>query len=214
MSFSSNLIFLGAPGSGKGTQAERLKAMGFGHVSTGDLLRSEIKKGSELGKEVESILSSGKLVDDNTVLRLLQANLNLDGNNYIFDGFPRNLDQAKMLDSEVLKEKAAQVIYFKLDLGVLLERLTNRRTCKDCGAIFNLKFKAPKKEGVCDECGGENLFQREDDKAEVIENRLDVYMKSIEPLLGYYREKGNLRELDAGKSSEEVFSELKQDLGI
>ncbi|MCR9205554.1 MAG: nucleoside monophosphate kinase, partial [Halobacteriovoraceae bacterium] len=182
------LILLGAPGSGKGTQAARLvEELGYGHLSTGDLLRKEIKSGSELGKKVTGIMEAGKLVDDQTVLELLNANCDLSSNAYIFDGFPRNGDQAKALDDVVLKEVKARAVYFEIDLDLLAKRLTNRRTCSGCGAIYNLISKAPKKEGVCDLCGSE-LNQRKDDNEETVKTRLQVFKDTIAPVLAHYEE--------------------------
>jgi adenylate kinase len=204
------LILLGAPGSGKGTQAGRLVSeLGYNHLSTGDLLRSEISSGSELGNRVQDIMNSGKLVDDSTVLELLQKNCALDSSAYIFDGFPRNIDQAKALDEAVLKDVAFKAIFFEIDLKLLAERLVNRRTCDDCGEIFNLISRAPQKEGVCDKCNGSNLKQRKDDNEATVKTRLDVFSKAIEPVLSYYEQSGKLCRLDASKSSSEVFSELK-----
>ena len=148
------LILLGAPGSGKGTQASRLVSeLGYNHISTGELLRKEIKSGSELGQRVQGIMDAGKLVDDNTVLELLNANCDLSSNAYIFDGFPRNGEQSKLLDEVVIKEASSKAVYFEIDLDMLAARLTNRRTCSGCGEIYNLLSKAPKTEGVCDLCG-------------------------------------------------------------
>src|SRR5690606_4206001 len=163
------LIFLGAPGSGKGTQAARVvKELGYQHLSTGDLLRNEIKSGSELGQRVTAIMEAGKLVDDATMMDLLRANCDLSGKQYIFDGYPRNADQANVLDENFLKTAPSKAIYFDIDLNILAERLINRRTCADCGEIYNLKSKPPKTDGVCDKCGGHNLQQRKDDNEETV----------------------------------------------
>jgi len=204
------LILLGAPGSGKGTQAARLvDEVGYGHLSTGDLLRKEIKSESDLGKKVQGIMNEGKLVDDQTVLELLNANVELDSNSYIFDGFPRNGEQAKALDEVVLKGTQSKAVYFEIDLEKLAARLTNRRTCSSCGAIFNLVSKAPKTEGVCDLCGGE-LTQRKDDNEETVKTRLNVFRETIEPVLSHYEESGRLVKLDASRAPDEVFSDLRK----
>lgn len=203
------LILLGAPGSGKGTQAARLvEELGYGHLSTGDLLRKEIKSGSELGKKVTGIMEAGNLVDDQTVLELLNANCDLSKNSYIFDGFPRNGEQAKALDEVVLKDVKSRAVYFEIDLDLLAARLTNRRTCSGCGAIYNLISKAPKNEGECDLCGGE-LNQRKDDNEETVKTRLQVFKDTIAPVLAHYEESGRLSRLDASKAPDTVFSELK-----
>ncbi len=203
------LILLGAPGSGKGTQAARLVAeLDYNHLSTGDLLRKEIKSESELGKKVQGIMDAGKLVDDDTVLELLNANCDLGSNVYIFDGFPRNGEQAKALDSVVLKDAKSKAVYFEIDLDMLAARLTNRRTCSGCGEIYNLLSKAPSKEGVCDKCGGE-LTQRKDDNEETVKTRLQVFKETIDPVLAHYEATGRLARIDASQDPESVFGALK-----
>lgn len=205
----SHLIFIGAPGSGKGTQASRLTSeRGFKHISTGDLLRSEIAKQSPLGLEVKKVMDEGKLVSDDLVIRLLQANINLTQSQYIFDGYPRNLAQAQTLDKEVLKGSPSLAVYFDIDMAKLVERLTNRRTCKNCGAIYNLISKMPKVTGVCDVCGSTDLVQRADDKEEVITNRLKVFKDTIDPVLKYYQDLGRLMKVDAEGSVDAIFNQI------
>lgn len=202
----SHLIFIGAPGSGKGTQASKfVSEKSFKHISTGDLLRSEIAKQSDLGKEVKLVMDTGALVSDDLVIRLLQANVNLTASQYIFDGYPRNLAQAQTLDREVLKGSPSMSVYFDIDMAKLVARLTNRRTCKDCGAIYNLISKQPKVTGVCDQCGSTNLVQRADDKEEVITNRLKVFQDTVSPVLKYYQDLGRLMKVDAEMSVDEIF---------
>lgn len=203
----SHLIFIGAPGSGKGTQASKLVAeKSFKHISTGDLLRAEIAKGSALGLEVKKVMDAGQLVSDDLVIRLLQANINLAQSQYIFDGYPRNLLQAQTLDKEVIKGSPSTAVYFDIDMAKLVERLTNRRTCKACGAIYNLISKKPKVTGVCDQCGGTDLVQRADDKEEVITNRLRVFRDTIDPVLKYYQDLGRLMKVDAEASVDGIYS--------
>lgn len=205
------LIFLGAPGSGKGTQAARVVSeLGYNHLSTGDLLRKEIKSGSELGKRVTAIMDAGKLVDDETMIDLLKANCDLAGKHYIFDGYPRNADQANVLDDKFLKDAKSKAIYFDIDLDMLAERLINRRTCGDCGEIYNLKSKAPKTPGVCDKCGGTNLQQRKDDNEETVKTRLNVFRDTIGPVLKHYEAQGRLLKVDASASSDAVFKSIKE----
>ncbi len=202
----SHLIFIGAPGSGKGTQAGKFVAeKSFKHISTGDLLRAEIAKQSALGLEVKKVMDDGQLVSDELVIRLLQANIDLQASQYIFDGYPRNLAQAQTLDKEVLKGSPSLAVYFEIDMGKLVARLTNRRTCKDCGAIYNLISKTPKVMGVCDQCGGTNLVQRADDKEEVITNRLKVFQETISPVLKYYQDLGRLMTVNAENAVDEIF---------
>jgi len=202
------LILLGAPGSGKGTQAQRIVTeFGLNHISTGDLLRAEIAKESELGKKVKSIMAAGNLVDDSTVLELLSANCELETSAYIFDGFPRNLEQAKSLDSVVLKGVKSKAIYFEIDLEILVERITNRRIAPESGEIYNLITRPPKTEGVCD-VSGEPLIQRKDDNEDTVRNRLGVFKATIDPVVEYYEKQGVLVRVDASKAADEVFSQI------
>ena len=204
-----HLIILGAPGSGKGTQAAKLVEKGYKHVSTGDLLRSEIAKGSELGQKVSGIMSRGDLVDDNTVMALLKANCDLDKVSYIFDGFPRNIAQAEMLEAQLLHGRKTLAVYFKIDLGILIDRVVNRRTCSGCGEIYNLKTKSPTVANVCDKCGrSDSLLQRKDDTTEVVVSRLKIFSDAVEPMLSYYKSKGLLVEVNAHRPENDVFEEL------
>lgn len=206
-----HLIILGAPGSGKGTQAAKLVAKGFKHISTGDLLRSEIAKGSELGQKVSGIISRGDLVDDNTVMALLKANCDVDNVSYIFDGFPRNIAQAEMLEAELLQGRKTLAVYFKIDLGILIDRVVNRRTCGNCGEIYNLATKPPIKSDVCDKCGAVgSMKQRKDDTEEVVSNRLKIFADTVNPMLAFYKAKGALVEIDASLQEEEVFTALEK----
>jgi adenylate kinase len=205
----SHLIFIGAPGSGKGTQASKLVfERGFKHISTGDLLRSEIAKKSDLGLEVKKVMDSGQLVSDELVIKLLQANVSFAESQYIFDGYPRNLAQAKTLDQNVLTGAPSIAVYFEIDATKLVARLTNRRTCNNCGAIFNLISKKPKVKGVCDQCGGTELVQRADDKEEVITNRLKVFSETINPVLDYYQDLGRLIKVDAEAAVDDIFKQI------
>jgi adenylate kinase len=204
-----HLIFLGAPGSGKGTQASKFVSLrSFKHVSTGDLLRSEIAKKTNLGNEVKKVMDEGQLVSDDLVIRLLQANINLDLQSYIFDGYPRNIAQARTLDERVLENSNSLAVYFEIDIDKLTSRLTNRRTCQKCGAIYNLLSKKPKITGVCDQCGSTDLIQRADDKEDVIKNRLKVFEDTISPVVKYYQDLGRLMKVNAEMSEEEIFKEI------
>lgn len=200
-----HVILIGAPGSGKGTQASFLvKNHGYKHVSTGDLLRAEISKKSVLGLEVKAVMDKGELVSDEQVLKLLEANLNLEKNVYIFDGYPRNLAQAQSLGDRILKGSEFITIYFEIDTTGLVARLTNRRTCKDCGAIYNLLSQPMKVNGQCDNCGGKNILHRDDDKEDVIKNRMNVYNNAIQPVLDFYNSKSKLVRLSAESPIEEL----------
>ncbi len=206
------LILLGAPGSGKGTQAKELvMSLEYNHLSTGDLLRTEIEKKSDLGNRVAAIMDAGDLVADDIVLELLKANCDLNSSHYIFDGFPRNIEQAKALDAVVLGDCPKLAIYFDINLGVLLERIVNRRTCSKCGEIYNLISKSPKVDGKCDSCDG-SLIHRKDDNKSTVENRLEVYKSAIDPVLEYYESQNKLVRLDASKNSSEIFDQLKESL--
>lgn len=201
-----NLILLGAPGSGKGTQSAKLVDKGFEHISTGNLLRSEIAAGTELGKKVESILEEGQLVSDDVVVELLNANLNLDNSKYIFDGYPRNAQQAKKL-CEILDGHTYKAIFFDIDTDILVKRLAGRRTTKDGKHIYNIVSNPPKVEGICD-VTGEELIQRDDDKEEVVRKRLDVYNETMQGVLSHYRELNLLEVVDANRDVNDVFDSV------
>ncbi|EQC52744.1 adenylate kinase [Bacteriovorax sp. DB6_IX] len=204
------LILIGAPGSGKGTQAKNLiDEMGYNHISTGDLLRAEIAKGSELGQKLKSILDAGNLVDDATVLELLNANCELEGKSYIFDGYPRNLEQAKALDEHVLKGANSMAIYFDIDLEILIERIVNRRTAPKSGEIYNLITRPPKVPGKCD-VSGEDLVHRKDDNEDTVRNRMNIFKENVDPILEYYEGQGRLQRVNAASSAVEVFELIKK----
>lgn len=201
-----HLILLGAPGSGKGTQSSNLKKAGWSHVSTGDLLRGEIAKESELGKKVKSVMDAGQLVSDELVVELLKANLDLQNNKYIFDGYPRNDKQAETLDG-ILTGHDYVAVYFKLNLDILVERITNRRTTKDGKNIYNLKTNPPKVDGICD-VTGEPLIQRADDKEEIVRERMNVFEATIDPILEYFSNNGKLVVVDASQDPNQVYKEI------
>jgi len=196
-----NLILLGPPGAGKGTQAKEIAdGRKLVQLSTGDMLRAAVKSGSEIGKRAKAIMERGDLVPDEVVVGIVADRLDQPdcANGVIFDGFPRTLQQAKALD-EVLKSKGRKlnaVIELKVDDQKLIERITGRFTCAKCGTGYHDSFKKPKKEGVCDSCGGTSFTRRADDNAETVTNRLMVYYRETSPLLGYYFCKGNLSSVD------------------
>jgi len=200
-----NLILLGAPGAGKGTQAKQLvDTYQLPQISTGDMLRSAQRDGDELGQLVKASLDAGNLVSDEIILALIEQRLQNDdtNNGAIFDGFPRTLEQAQALDG--LKGVTIDhVISIEVPEIDLVRRLTGRRTCRSCGSMFHIDFKPSEKEGVCDQCGGE-LYQRSDDNETSIRRRLTVYRESTAPLVDYYAEQGNLRQISGVGQPDEV----------
>ena len=208
-----NIVLLGPPGAGKGTLSEvLLKEEKLAHVSTGDIFRSEIGKGTELGKLAKSYIDSGKLVPDEVVAdmvagKLLSAEC-ADG--FLLDGFPRTIRQAKLLETALEKagKKLDAVVLFDAPEELLLQRLTARLTCRKCGASFNKIFSKPKVEGVCDSCGGE-LYQRSDDSLETAKNRLSVYKEQTFPLIEYYTKKSLLRKIDSSLPKAEGYAALR-----
>jgi adenylate kinase len=210
-----NLIFLGAPGAGKGTFSAILKEQHpFAHISTGDILRAEIAKGTELGKQASAIMSRGELVPDEIVAGMVKARLAQPDCNsgFILDGFPRTINQADLLGQALTDagRKLDAVIYFKVEDEMLLKRLTARISCKKCGKIYNKLFSPPKSEKACDDCDGE-LFQRADDSIETAKERLKVFYAQTQPLIEYYEKKGLLVAITETEK-EKVHSALLKEL--
>ncbi len=214
------IVLLGAPGSGKGTVgkilAENLK---LAHISTGDLFRENLKNETELGKEAKKYMDKGELVPDEITVKMLEKRMEESdvANGAILDGFPRTTNQAEVLDN-LLKSKGKKVdmaLNIDVPFDEIVERIANRRSCRGCSAIYNVVFNPPKKEGICDECGGE-LYQREDQKPEVVQNRLEVYKNSSEQLIKYYENKNVLRTEKAGdkagRTSYDVAAEVEKEL--
>lgn len=204
------LVFLGAPGSGKGTQAKILsEKKNFFHISTGDLFREEIAKQSELGKKVKDIISQGKLVSDDIVINVIENKIKTLDKNIIFDGFPRTIEQAEALDNmlEKYNKSVDMVLFFEIDEKKIIERISARRSCPKCGKVYNLISQKPKVDNKCDVCNTE-LIQRDDDKKEVIARRLEVYKEQTSPLISYYRTQNIFNVLNADKTPEEIYSEL------
>ena len=208
------VIFLGPPGSGKGTQAIVLTGKyGAPHLSTGDMLREHVAKGTTLGLKAKPIMEHGELVPDSLVLKMVAERIERPdcSHGFVFDGFPRTVTQAKYL-GELLRQhglKPPMVIHMVIGNALLLRRLTGRRTCKVGGEIYNIYDRPPKVEGICDKDGGE-LFQRPDDREEVISQRLQAYDKQTAPLVNYYRRLGLLHEIDASKNVQEVEQGIDQ----
>jgi len=208
-----NLIFLGPPGAGKGTLAVRaVEILGVPQISTGSIFRAAIADGTPLGLKVKAIIDSGKLVEDETTIALVKERLAKDDvkKGYILDGFPRTIPQAEALAGFSTVEK---VINFDIPDSGVLERLGGRRVCRKCGYNFHAVFNKPKKEGVCDYCGGE-VYIRDDDKSEAVQKRLEVYRAQTAPLIDYYRKKGLLLDIDARPMVDEIVVNFKKALGI
>ncbi len=212
------IVFLGAPGSGKGTQAQRLMAEhSMIQVSTGDLLREAVTAGTELGQLARQAMDAGELVSDEIVLGMLQERLQRPDieAGFILDGFPRNLAQAKLLGGVLVElgKKLDAVVLLDVDLDILLKRLTGRRTCSLTGKLLNIYFSPESELDACTEAGGE-LIQRADDNEETICNRLDVYRQQTEPLIEYYQSAGLLRKVDGQGDMDAVYGRLKAALGL
>ncbi|MHA1595492.1 MAG: adenylate kinase [Candidatus Baldrarchaeia archaeon] len=206
------IILFGPPGAGKGTQAKKLsEVFGIPHIATGDILREEVARGTELGKLAKSYMDRGELVPDDIIIRIIEERLKREDcrNGFILDGFPRTMAQAEALDDLLrrLNIKLDAVINLEVSDDEVVRRLSYRRICKKCGKIYHLMFDPPKEDNICDMCGGE-LYQRDDDKEEVIRNRLEVYRKQTLPLLKYYEEKGLLININGERSIDEVFNDI------
>lgn len=209
-----NLILLGPPGSGKGTQAQRLQeSHGLVQLSTGEMLRAAVASGSELGKQAKKIIEAGKLVPDDIMVRMIAERINqpdcADG--FILDGFPRTTGQAKALDAMLAEKKLPldYVIEMKVDTKVLTDRITGRYSCAKCGAGYHDEFQKPEIEGKCDACGGTEFTRREDDNAETVRARLVAYEEQTAPLLPYYRKMGALRTVDGMAAIDEVTDQIE-----
>ncbi len=210
------LILLGAPGAGKGTVAKLLTKMdGSVQISTGDILRGAVAAGTELGKQAEAAMKAGDLVSDDLIMGIMKDRLQEDDckNGYLLDGFPRTIPQAEALKKLLadMGEELDFVVNIDVPRDVILDRLTTRRTCEDCGAIYNVKSNPPKVEGVCDACGGK-VVQRDDETEEAISNRLDVYNEKTAPLADFYEKEGMLLTVTA-TSSDAVIDAIKEKLG-
>lgn len=212
-----NLILLGPPGAGKGTQAKRMvETYGIPQISTGDMLREAVKNQTQLGLEAKKFMDSGQLVPDEVVIGLVKERLGRDdcARGFMLDGFPRTVPQAEELDKVLagMNKNLDHVISIEVPNEELMGRLTGRRTCKQCGSGFHVIFDPPKQEGVCDKCGGE-LYQRDDDNEATVSNRLKVYESQTKPLIDYYSAKGLLRPIDGVGAIDEIFARIKELLG-
>lgn len=208
---------MGLPGAGKGTQAERIvEKYEIPHISTGDMFRAAIKDETELGLKAKSFMDQGALVPDEVTIGIVRERLGKNDceKGFLLDGFPRTVAQAQALE-EILSDldrKIDYVINIEVDKDILMERLTGRRICKQCGSTYHLVFNPPAVEGICDKCGGE-LYQRADDNEETVANRLEVNLKQTQPLLNFYEEKGYLRNINGQQDIKQVFVDVNELLG-
>ncbi len=207
------LILLGPPGAGKGTQAKNLvDHCGIAHISTGDLLRKAVADGTSLGQAAHRFMKAGELVPDDLIIRMVEDRIaEADcAEGFLLDGFPRTVPQADAL-GEMLKRKGLKidvVLLLVVDDDDLVRRLSGRRSCSQCGAVYNLVFSPPKREGICDACGSEALIQREDDRESTVRNRLKVYHNQTGPLIDYYEALGLLKSVDGGGKIETITAQL------
>ena len=207
-----NLILIGPPGAGKGTQAQRIvERYPIPQISTGDILRTAVKEGTPLGMKAKQFMDQGQLVPDQIVIGIIEERLRAKDcdSGFILDGFPRTIPQAEALQPILMKmeKKIDHVINIEVDSEELVRRLTGRRTCKNCGAMFHLLFQPSKKEGICDRCGAA-LYQRADDKEETIRTRLKEYEKQTAPLIQYYRDKKTLRSIQGMGGPDQIFDQI------
>ena len=210
-----NLILLGAPGAGKGTQGALLEErLGMGRIATGDLLREAVRQGTPLGRQAKSFMDAGELVPDDVILGLVREAA--AAGDSVFDGFPRTTAQAEALDALLAEEgqKIDAVVVVDVPDDLLVRRIAGRRSCPACGAVYNVHLQPPRVEGVCDRCGSK-LTQRADDTEETVHRRLQVYREQTEPLIDYYREQGTpLHTIDGTRPVDEVFTSLTRAIGV
>lgn len=206
------IIMLGAPGAGKGTQAELIaEKYGIPHISTGDIFRANIREGTDLGRQAKEYMDKGQLVPDDLTVRILLDRVSKDDckDGYVLDGFPRTIPQAEVLDTEVAK--LGEHIDLAIDVDVpdenIIRRMSGRRACTKCGATYHVEHIPPKQEGICDKCGAE-LVLRDDDREETVKNRLEVYHKQTQPLIDYYSRQNILRTVDGTRDMNDVFSDI------
>ncbi len=209
-----NVILLGPPGAGKGTQAKMLvEEYQIPQISTGDILRAAVKEGSPLGKEAKACMDKGDLVPDSVVIGIVEERIQQPdcAKGYMLDGFPRTVPQAEALDGMLqnLSSQIDHVVSIEVASEELVGRLTGRRTCRDCGVGFHVMFDPPKQEGVCDKCGGE-LYQRDDDNVETVTSRLEVYESQTLPLIDYYSAQSKIRPIDGAGDIKEIFGRVTQ----
>jgi adenylate kinase len=208
-----NILLLGLPGAGKGTQAKRLEERyGMVQLSTGDMLRAERASGSVLGKQVQAIMDAGKLVSDDIMIALIAQRIGtLKGQGFILDGFPRTVPQAEALDRMLTENgiRIDQVIELTVDEHALIDRISGRFSCSKCGASYHDRYHRPKQDGTCDSCGSHDFTRRPDDKAETVKARLEAYRQQTAPILPYYKSKGVLRSIDGMAEIDQVTQQIE-----
>jgi adenylate kinase len=208
-----NIILLGPPGAGKGTQAKRLEQEhGIPQLATGDMLRAAVKSGSELGQQAKKVMDAGELMPDELMVRMIEDRIAQEDcrNGFILDGFPRTVAQAEALD-EMLARRGANldhVIELKVDEEALVDRITGRYSCANCGAGYHDRYQQPKQDGVCDHCGASEFKRREDDNEETVRSRMQAYRDQTAPILPYYREQGKLQQVDGMAEIDEVTRQI------
>ncbi|MGE0430964.1 MAG: adenylate kinase [Planctomycetota bacterium] len=219
MTTHRNLVFFGPPGVGKGTQSKRVAArMGWPHISTGDILRDHIRKGTELGNRAAVFMQGGGLVPDDLVMELVRERLGRPDvhKGFLLDGFPRTVPQAEMLDRLVTAMRLHSLVVVNLVASdqLLVERLAARRVCANCGQVFNLRTSPPKRAGVCDACGQSALEQRDDDSLSVVQQRLDTYRRETAPVLAWYRKNNAVRDVDASGAIDQIEAAIIKAVGL
>ena len=214
---TQRIVLFGAPGSGKGTQAERLqKELNVPHISTGDILRDAVRRGTDLGRQAEPIMKSGGLISDEMMNPIVAERLEQDDvkAGFILDGYPRTLDQARELDAlfEGNEEPGLHVFYLSVPDEVIIDRVTGRLSCPKCKAIYHRKNSPPREEGVCDRCGASLVSRSDDQEADAVKRRLEEYHRQTMPVVEFYREKGLLHEIDGLGSIDEIFERIRKHL--
>lgn len=209
-----NIILIGPPGSGKGTQAKLLEdKFGLKQLSSGDMLRAAVAEGTDIGEKAKSYMEAGELVPDDLVVEIVADQIEkADGNGFILDGFPRNAHQAEVLD-KILQNNGRSVDHvpvIEVSDDLLVERITGRFTCANCGEGYHDTFKQPSQEGVCDKCGSTEFIRRPDDNEDTVRNRLEVYREQTKPLIAYYEQQGKLRRINGDQSIDEVMRDLER----
>jgi adenylate kinase len=212
-----NIILVGAPGSGKGTQAQLLiRDLGLVQISTGDILRAAVKAGTELGQKAKGYMDAGQLVPDELIIGLIRERMAQDDvkSGVILDGFPRTLPQAEALDRllEEVGEPLSRVIAIDVPVEVIKERITGRRSCRNCGAVYHVEFNPPPESGACGRCGASDLYQRDDDREDKVSVRLDAYAAQTEKVIPYYADQGLVAHVDGNQSPEDVYAAVRREV--